>query len=194
MSTTVRTNEGEQTMFTRQQYLDKECTHRQFYGQMVTDATKWTVLQHIGMTRLLASEDAENLNDIPLGLWDALPATSAIGATVRATGDYLTLAGKVCVYKEAARQIIEAEQKRAPMVTQLNGKDAPWTPELYAAWERIIAESGATADDPPVGKSNYFTPRPYVDEYNTGSHHWGFTYTRGREVYQVMLTANPVQP
>lgn len=32
--------------------------------------------------------------------------------------------------------------------------------------------------------ANYFTPRPYVDEYNQGSKEAGFTVTFGRRVYQ----------
>lgn len=99
--------------FTRQQYLNHECSHRQFYAQIVTDEVKATVLQRIGLSKLMASTD-ENLNDVSLRLWDALPATRAMSEATKATGDYLTLAGKVCIFKEAARQIIEAETAAQP--------------------------------------------------------------------------------
>lgn len=59
------------------------------------------------------------------------------------------------------------------MNTQINGKVAPWTPEIQAKWE-------ASAKGRPEGRitqANYFTPRPYVDEYNAGSSVEGFTYT-----------------
>jgi hypothetical protein len=64
----------------------------------------------IGKARLLASTD-EHLNDIPLKRWDNLPGiiTGEVDTKMRAGKDSPSAAGKVCIAKEAARQIIEDE-------------------------------------------------------------------------------------
>lgn len=92
-------------MFTRTQYLDRECSHRTYYGQFVTDATKRAVKNYIGVGKLKNSTD-EHFNDIPLKTWDSLPSAYNRQA-MESCGDYLTLAGRVCIMKEAARQILE---------------------------------------------------------------------------------------
>jgi hypothetical protein len=89
--------------YTRQQYLDRECTHRQYYAQLVTEHTRERVAREIGLDRLLASTD-EHLNDIPLKEWDRIKP-SFNGPWPE--GDHHSLAGAVCVNKEAARQIID---------------------------------------------------------------------------------------
>lgn len=103
------------TIYTRAEYMKDSQTegtaaHRRYFGQFVTPGTKARVLQFIGMDRLLASKDP-HLNDIPLPLWDKLtPALPGSGGFSKA-GDYYTLANGVCLAKEAARQIIEGNQK-----------------------------------------------------------------------------------
>lgn len=94
-------------MITRREYMDNpSITHREYYGQFVTDHIKQYVRKNIGVSRLLKSED-EHMNDIPLGIWDALPHTLYIGNKFKEAGDFSTAAGYVCLYKEAARQIVE---------------------------------------------------------------------------------------
>jgi len=93
-------------MKTREQYLDGKCTHREYYAQFVSERTKSSVLSAIGLDSLLASTD-KHLNDIPLKTWDRIyPGVSR--DLWQSVGDYATLAGLVCINKEAARQIIEA--------------------------------------------------------------------------------------
>lgn len=91
-------------MTTREQYLDNDhpSTHADYYGQYVDDNTKRILIERVGIERLLSSTDP-HLNDIPLARWDRLPA---LRWNLKSRGDYLTLAGKVCIYKEAARQLI----------------------------------------------------------------------------------------
>lgn len=96
-------------MKTRQQYIDQECTHSEYYAQFVTESTKRVLMRTIPLASLLASNDP-NLNDIPLIRWDNLP--TPIGS-MKAWGDSVSLAGKVCIYKEAARQIIESARQTA---------------------------------------------------------------------------------
>jgi len=93
-------------MKTRQDYLDGKISHREYYGQFVTDSIKKTVLQFIGRKKIVLSQD-DSFNDIPLARWDDLPTLAPSGLLMHEAGDYLTLAGKVCIYKEAARQIKE---------------------------------------------------------------------------------------
>ena len=94
-------------MKTRKQYINKECTHREYYAQFVTEDTKRAVLYVIGKDKLLSSKD-EHLNDIGLKTWDSI-GVFGVGAKLKECGDYLTLAGAVCINKEAARQIIESD-------------------------------------------------------------------------------------
>lgn len=81
--------------------------HQKYYGQLVTEGIKRTVKKEFGMERLLASTDP-HLNDIPLKRWDDLYLPNI--PSMKPLGDYLTLAGKVCIAKEAARQLIEEAQ------------------------------------------------------------------------------------
>jgi hypothetical protein len=63
------------------------------------------------------------------------------------------------------------------MRTTINGQDAEWSEEIRAKWHTF-----ADAADPKLMRgvvlsANYYTPRPYVDEYNRGSGEEGFVYS-----------------
>lgn len=95
-------------MFTRKQYLNDECTHRQYYAQFVTVETVKLVTRRFGLAELKkAFSKDEAFNTIALPTWDALGYAlprQAINAQMKELGDYLTPAGTVCILKEAARQ------------------------------------------------------------------------------------------
>ncbi len=105
------------TLITRSQYMNtlprygteaSLAHHRAYYAQFVTDATKRVVLDYIGEARIKASKD-RHFNDIPLVEWDCV----ARGGMPRAVGfkdvgDWPSLAGEVCIAKEAAAQIRES--------------------------------------------------------------------------------------
>lgn len=93
--------------YTRKQYMDRECSHRDYYGQFVNDPVRARVLRAIGKERLLASTD-ENLNDIPLRLWDTIGPVGSKAKWDATEGDWPTMAGRVCIYKEAAKQLQES--------------------------------------------------------------------------------------
>lgn len=97
-------------MITRAQYMEEPSKlFRLYYGQFVTRDIKERVKTAIGLQALMNSRD-EYLNDIPLAKWDQIAACPAeVAEALRARGDYPTLAGMVCIYKVAARQIIEEE-------------------------------------------------------------------------------------
>ena len=61
------------------------------------------------------------------------------------------------------------------MRTAIRGKDAEWNDEIRQEWATRVAP--LFKDDETCSYANYFTPRPYVDEYNQGSDRYGFTYT-----------------
>lgn len=92
-------------MFSRSDYLAGECSHREYHSQFVNETIKQNVLEFVGLERLMQSKD-EHLNDIPLEIWDDIPVYN-VSKKMKEAGDYLTLAGKVCICKEAAKQIIE---------------------------------------------------------------------------------------
>lgn len=106
MTTNVSTKEN-QTLFTRKQYLDNECTHDQYYGQFVTESTINTVLSYFSkekLTEYYASD--KNLKNIKLSVWDRMPLYAAT-YKMKDCGDWLTASGHVCILKRAARMIIE---------------------------------------------------------------------------------------
>ena len=107
MTTNVTAKEN-QTLFTRKQYLDNECTHDQYYGQFVTESTIKTVLSYFGKEKLTeAYKQDKNFNNIKLSFWDNMSLRAAT-YKMKDCGDYLTMSGHVCILKRAARMIIES--------------------------------------------------------------------------------------
>ncbi len=96
------------TTYTRQDYLGRKCTHRQYYAQFVGTKERQLVSRRFGVSYLKTSfAYDEYFNNIPLSNWDALSVNRR--ADMKAAGDYQTLAGAVCILKEAARQVCEQE-------------------------------------------------------------------------------------
>lgn len=100
-------------MLTRTQYMNKECTHHEYYNQFGKYLVG-LVSAHIGKQRILASTDP-HLNDIPLAKWDALhPAIlMAVGPKLaKANSGGISLSDTVCSAKAAARIIRSQENKK----------------------------------------------------------------------------------
>lgn len=101
-------------MITRQDYLNSDCqktAHRAYYAQFVTQNTLDLVERTFSKACLKKSEDP-HFNDISLRRWDAkayYAITKPIEKKLRELGDYPTLAGAVCILKEAAQQIRESK-------------------------------------------------------------------------------------
>lgn len=114
-------------MITRQDYMkDSSNLHRKYWAQFVNDNVKRYLLSSISKEELLKSTDP-HLNDIKLARWDALGGfafSNTTGAILRKpqttadiepieykllkeAGEGLSSSAIVCIYKEAARQIIE---------------------------------------------------------------------------------------
>lgn len=103
METTTQT-------FTRQQYLSGDCTHEQYYSQFVNSTILSRVEAYIGKDKIVeAMQTEKGLNSIPLAKWDmAAQNLFDVSKKLKEAGDYLTLAGGVCIAKAAARQIAKS--------------------------------------------------------------------------------------
>lgn len=103
-------------MWTRKDYLDGKCTHSDYYSQMVenTDAKRLVLSIWDEKTLSEAYEKCEYLNSLPIKTWDELANRLVIGPylTFSQLGDMNTLSSRVCVLKEAARQIIKDYKNR----------------------------------------------------------------------------------
>lgn len=94
-------------MYTRKDYLDNNCTHAEYYGQFVTPGILSAVEKSFGKETLkaaFAENEHFNTQSTPLARWDGM-AVSLPFPSLKPYGDYLTLAGKVCILKAAARII-----------------------------------------------------------------------------------------
>ena len=96
-------------MKTYKQYLNKDCTHSEYYSQFVTEEHVNKVVSRMGKDYILNSKDPD-FNDSPLKHWDSIGITSPVSAMMEKAGEYLTLAGAVCIHKQAARQFKELNQ------------------------------------------------------------------------------------
>lgn len=85
------------TQYTRKDYVNKTCTHREYYSQFVTPFIISMVIGRIGADRIINSKDV-HFNDIPLQEWNRLHGF--IGKP--------SLCESVCAAKEAAQQYKEA--------------------------------------------------------------------------------------
>ena len=79
---------------------DRAILHREYYSKLVTKEIKLFVSRTFGITRLVECK-CPHFSDIPLKQWDALAG-------------YLpyrqSLAERVCILKEAAKQLVEEYQ------------------------------------------------------------------------------------
>ena len=98
------------TILRRSDYLSGACTHREYYGQFVTEYILTQLMERMPQKRW-AESTCEHFNDIPLHWWDRVSIIAAeADAKFTACGDYPTLAGRVCILKEAARQVRDKEK------------------------------------------------------------------------------------
>lgn len=98
---------------TRNEYLQQshdngESAHRAYFGQFVNTWLINFVVSRIGADRIKKSTNP-HFNDIPLKEWDNLTHSlpQFMQCSFKSKGDYATLAGLVCVAKEAAKQFKE---------------------------------------------------------------------------------------
>lgn len=108
-------------MFTRKDYLDGKCSHGEYYAQLVNESNaKGVVLSYFSLDDLKKMyESDKHFNRVPerlwlhhgmgadygLYTWEQL-GKRLVGVDWKKYGDYCSIAGQVCVLKEAARMIV----------------------------------------------------------------------------------------
>jgi len=94
-------------MKTRKQYMDKEITHEEYYRQFVTHPMVDTISREFSTAQLKAA--GEHLNGIALQTWDRIAHRYEpfIRSKMKEAGDCWSMAGGVCVVKQAARMTME---------------------------------------------------------------------------------------
>ena len=104
-------------MKTKEQYRNKECTHREYYAQFVTPGVKRIVKDRFGIEQLVNTPDQENLNTLNLSTWDGLVPllwmNFEICSLLKSANEWRTLGTGVCILKEAAKQLIEEAKQTA---------------------------------------------------------------------------------
>lgn len=108
-------------MISRQDMMNKNYSHREYYAQFVNDEVKEHLFNFISEEELMESTN-EHFNDIELKRWDAITGFEFQGTYVAKTpksilpisrnllkraGESVSAATLTCIYKEAAKQIRE---------------------------------------------------------------------------------------
>lgn len=88
-------------MITRKEYMDGRATFEQYYGEIVGTRRPFNAAFIKRVVVALTAGD-EHLNTIPLKEWDNYPV-GVPSQPFDDRGDFLTLAGRVCYLKTAAR-------------------------------------------------------------------------------------------
>ena len=99
-------------MLTRQQYINKECTYQEYYGQFVTEHIKRSILTVFTPAELKGSTDP-HMNDLPRAKWDLLVNSTQSSKLEQAQGTKATQSDINSLVKEAARQL-QAELRNQP--------------------------------------------------------------------------------
>lgn len=92
-------------VYTRKDYMSNKCTHREYYRQLVTQDIKNHVAR--ALPKSIAKSKDPSFNDIPLDTWDRIGSYAVPCGEFKKLGDIRSMAGVVCVLKEAAQQIRE---------------------------------------------------------------------------------------
>ncbi len=91
-------------MLTREEYLNGECTHEEYYEEIAKEAgISYDNSPELSRIKHKLSTDP-HLNNIPLSIWDTrgIRTEAAIHKALKKRGDGWSLAESVCVHKAAA--------------------------------------------------------------------------------------------
>lgn len=99
----------------REKYLDGEIAHADYYRMIYREAG--ITMKNSGILdecREALARGDEHLNDIPLQKWDMMAASYINQEKLRQVfenhGDGCSMAGGVCIYKQAVRDAIDGVQ------------------------------------------------------------------------------------
>jgi hypothetical protein len=93
-------------MHTRKEYMEHRCTFAEYYGEIVKEAgISYAESALLPRIKAALRNGDEHLNTIPHRLWDIRAAQTRhiLTPIFKARGDGYSMAGGVCVHKEAAR-------------------------------------------------------------------------------------------
>ena len=122
-------------MFTRAQYMNKECTHREYYAQFVNKSMRDMVLRIITLTKLQQSREPF-FNDVTrLQDWDCMKNATFHMLNMKQWRELnypeyaglnsvgWSLSDNICILKEAARQLVD-EAEEAYAIGYTDGKSS----------------------------------------------------------------------
>ena len=116
-------------MYTRQDYLNHKCTHREYFAQFVNGLHKRIVLERWTtkeLARAWENNEAFNTRVTSISQWDRLPCPTD-HRLLDAVGEHSTPSTRVCILKEAARQIVEDHYKEFGRLYDKFGYDIIYT-------------------------------------------------------------------
>lgn len=92
---------------TRQQYLDGEISHQEYYETLATKAGITFSDEFIKHVKTALKEGDINLNTIPLTTWDGMNGYDlqnlSLNSELKKRGDNWSIAGAVCMRKAKAK-------------------------------------------------------------------------------------------
>lgn len=102
--------------FTRSEFLNNECTLAEYYRSILHElGINFEKHEKLEEFRVLLEEGDKHLNRIPLSTWDLWgawrindPRTHTV---FRERGDSVSLAGLVCLHKQAARDAVRRSNR-----------------------------------------------------------------------------------
>lgn len=108
-------------MFTRNDYMNKKCTHSEYYSQFVTQGMKNMVKSRFTLERLQNSKKEYFNDNTQLREWDALNDLTrsmldkvlwkSLECPYTENGYLWSLNCNICILKEAARILVEEAAK-----------------------------------------------------------------------------------
>lgn len=101
-------------MYTRQDYLNHKCTHREYFAQFVNVMQKRIITEQWTPKKLARSwenDEAFNTRLTSIAQWDRLPCPTD-HRLLDAAGEHSTPSTLVCILKEAAKQIVDEHYEK----------------------------------------------------------------------------------
>ncbi len=96
---------------TRQQYLNKEISHQEYYESLADTAGLSFGHSFISKVKQALNSGDENLNSIPLNTWDNMCGFDLnnpyLGTELKKRGDFYSLSCGVCMRKAKAKAMAE---------------------------------------------------------------------------------------
>lgn len=100
----------QQTSFSRKEYMENKCTHKEYYDQFITPAGIELVSKSVAFKKLMKN-NSEDLSSVTINFWDLIGTAHDAVALLNSKGDTWSLASAVCINKAIAEHIILNNKK-----------------------------------------------------------------------------------